>query len=211
MMRTSLWKGMAMVNYRTVEVREEWQAVSWPVSWSAVWVGALAAIAVGLIIGLAGVALGAYKFGEEARIVSWHKFQLAALAWSVAGAFFSFVVGGWVAGKICGAQRSETAILHGAIAWLITIPLMLVFASLGVAGHLGVWYQGLHGTPFWVTPPVVTADPAVATAARNAALGAMTALLVGLVGSVVGGWMASGEPMTFTYYRTRSAVGAPSR
>ena len=39
--------------------------------------------------------------------------------------------------------------------------------------------------------------------ARNSALGALTALLLGLVGSVVGGWMASGEPMTLTYYRTR--------
>jgi hypothetical protein len=32
---------------------------------------------------------------------------------------------------------------------------------------------------------------------------AVTALLLGLVGGVIGGWMASGEPMTFTYYRTR--------
>lgn len=38
---------------------------------------------------------------------------------------------------------------------------------------------------------------------RNSALGAVTALLLGLVGSVLGGWMGSGEPMTLTYYRTR--------
>ena len=31
---------------------------------------------------------------------------------------------------------------------------------------------------------------------RNGALGALTALLVSLMGSVIGGWMASGEPMT---------------
>jgi hypothetical protein len=202
---------IAMANRRMVEVREEWRTASWPVSWSAIWVGALTAIAVGLIIGLGGVAVGAYKFGEEARIVSWHKFQLATLVWSVAGAFFSFVVGGWVAGKIRGSQTAETAILHGAVAWLVTIPMMLVFASLGAAGHLGIWYEGLHGTPFGVTAPAVTTDPLVATVARNAALGAMTALLVGLIGSVIGGWMASGEPMTLTYYRTRSAVSAPSR
>jgi hypothetical protein len=40
-------------------------------------------------------------------------------------------------------------------------------------------------------------------AIRNSALGAITALLLGLVGSVAGGWMASGEPMNFTHYRTR--------
>jgi hypothetical protein len=40
-------------------------------------------------------------------------------------------------------------------------------------------------------------------ATRNSALGAVTALLLGLLGAVLGGWMASGEPMSFTYYRTR--------
>ena len=29
----------------------------------------------------------------------------------------------------------------------------------------------------------------------------MTSLLIGLVGSVLGGWMASGEPMSLTYRR----------
>jgi len=32
---------------------------------------------------------------------------------------------------------------------------------------------------------------------------AETALFIGLIGSVIGGWMAAGEPMTFTHYRTR--------
>ena len=30
----------------------------------------------------------------------------------------------------------------------------------------------------------------------------------GLIGSVLGGWMASGEPMTFTHHRTRDRVAA---
>ncbi len=59
--------------------------------------------------------------------------------------------------------------------------------------------------PAWA-PPVVSLDPQAAIIARNSALGALTALLLGLVGSVIGGWIAPGEPMTFTYHRTR-AVG----
>ncbi len=39
---------------------------------------------------------------------------------------------------------------------------------------------------------------------RNVALGAVTALLLGLMGSVVGGWMASGEPMTFDHHHNRT-------
>ena len=35
----------------------------------------------------------------------------------------------------------------------------------------------------------------------------VSALLLGLVGSVIGGWMASGEPMTLTHYRHRTTNG----
>ncbi|PYM69802.1 MAG: hypothetical protein DME10_22430 [Candidatus Rokuibacteriota bacterium] len=171
-------------------------------SWSAIWVGGLAALATGLIFGLGGTALGAYS---ETRIVNWHKFQMWALVFSICSAFFAYVIGGWTAGKILGARRAEHAVLHGAIAWLVTIPILLVLASLGAASYFGVWYGGLAGTPAWVSP-VVAVDPQAAIIARNGALGALTALLIGLAGSVIGGWMASGEPMTFTYYRARAAL-----
>jgi len=39
---------------------------------------------------------------------------------------------------------------------------------------------------------------------RNTAIGAATALLLGLMGAVLGGWMASGEPMNFTHHRNRN-------
>jgi hypothetical protein len=35
--------------------------------------------------------------------------------------------------------------------------------------------------------------------------------LLGLIGSAVGGWMASGESMTITYYRTRAALAGGSK
>jgi len=193
-----------MVESRSTVV-QRWEAAPWLVNWSAVWVGALAMLTVGLIFGLMGIALGAY---QEARIVSWHKFQMWALVLSVYGAFFSSVVGGWTAGKILGDRLAERTMLHAAIAWVLTVPMLLVLASLGAAGYFGVWYHGLAGTPVWVTPTVVADPQAAAIMARNGALGAVTALLLGLVGSVVGGWMASGEPMTFTYHRTRAAFVA---
>src|SRR2546425_8716206 len=190
-----------MAERRTTVTNQQWEAVVWPVSWSAIWVGGVAALATGLIFGLAGTALGAYS---ETRIVSWHKFQMGALVFSICGAFFAYAIGGWAAGKILGARRAEYAVLHGAIAWLITIPALLVLASLGAAGYFGAWYGGLAGAPAWA-PPIVAVDPQAAIIARNGALGALTALLVGLAGGVIGGWMASGEPMTLTYYQTRVA------
>ena len=41
---------------------------------------------------------------------------------------------------------------------------------------------------------------------RNTAVATVVALLIGLIGSVIGGWMGSGEPMTLTYYRSREIV-----
>ena len=174
----------------------------WPLSWSAVWTGALAAIALILIFGLVGIAVGAHRVGQP--FGAWHDMSLLALAWSVFRAFISFAVGGWAAAKVAGLRRSEAAMLHGSIAWLVAVPILLALASLGATAYFGTWYGGLAGTPAWATPAAAAVqDPNAALAARNAALAAVTALLLGLVGGVIGGWMGSGEPMTFTHYRTR--------
>lgn len=169
----------------------------WPVSWSALWVGALAALATGLLIGLIGTAVGAHQM-KEGRIVTTGGLRLLTIVFSVAGAFFSAVVGGWVAARIAGIRRADTAMLHGAIVWLLGVPIVLLLAGLGVTGYFGSWYAGF-------LPAARTA--ADAAAMRNAALGGATALLIGLVGGVIGGWMASGEPMTITAHRLGGLEG----
>ena len=182
---------------------------AWPVYWSAIWVGALSAVAVGLIIGLIGTAIGAHQVGK--KLVHLHDLGFWGLVFSVAGAFFSFVVGGWVASSIAGLRRAEDAALHGTITWLVALPMVLVLAALGAAGFFGSWYNGLAGSPVWATSSAVTANPDAAMAARNSAIGAVTALLIGLVGSLIGGWMASGEPMSLTYRRMKPEVSERPR
>lgn len=177
---------------------------AWPVYWTAIWAGALSALAVGLIFGLIGTAIGAHQVGK--KIVNLHDLSFWGLVFSVAGAFFSFVVGGWVASSIAGLRRSEDAALHGALAWLVAQPMFLVLGALGAASFFGTWYAGLAGTPVWATSTNVTADPNAAMVARNSAIGVVTAMLIGLVGSVIGGWWASGEPMSLTYRRTKQEV-----
>ncbi len=182
----------------------EW--IRWPIAWSAIWVGALTALAVGLIIGLLGFALGA---NEVADSVDWKKLRLITAIFSIGGAFFAFVAGGWAAARIAGIRRSEPAILHGAIVWLVTLPLLLALAAVGIAGHWGGWYGGLAS----MSPlnPAAAPDPNLAEATRNNALATAVALLLGLIGSVIGGWMASGEPMTLTHYRKRERLAREGR
>jgi hypothetical protein len=175
----------------------------WPLAWSAVWVGTLSAVALALIFGLVAIAVGAHRVGQP--FGTWREVGFLALIFSVFGSFLAFVLGGWVAAKVAGVRRSETAMLHGAIVWLVAVPILMVLASMGAVSYLGGWYGGLAGLPpAAAAQAYATAqDPAAGLAARNAALAAVTALLLGLMGGVVGGWMGSGEPMTFTHYRTR--------
>jgi hypothetical protein len=192
---------------------DSWKA--WPVYWSAVWVGALAALATALVIGLIGTAVGAHVVNADPW-VELTKVGFWALVFSVVAAFFAFVVGGWVAGKIAGIRRSETAMLHGAIVWLVAVPLLLAGLYMGAGSSYGGWYGGLTGRPTWAVVqemngrPTMTAEQKenAAKVARNTATGAVTALLLGLIGGVLGGWLASGEPMSVTYYRRRHLAGS---
>jgi hypothetical protein len=124
--------------------------------------------------------------------------RITSLIFSVGGAFFAFVLGGWVAARIAGFRRAEPAMLHGSLTWLLNIPMMLALGAFGAARFFGGWYGG-----FVLAPSPATVDAATAAAMRNSALGVLLALLIGLIGSVIGGWMASGEPMSLTYYRRR--------
>ncbi len=193
-----------------------------PVAWSAVFIGALAALAFAILAGLISIAIGASQLshGNAAR-----PFGFWSMAYTVAAAFFAFVVGGWVAGKMSGDRRSETTSLYGAIAWLLCLPALLVLLILGLGPSLGAWYGGLAGlsarTGLVATSEAGSAGESTGSTragassvvaptararteardSRNAALGGLTALVLGLAGSVLGGWMASGEPMSLRYRR----------
>lgn len=164
----------------------------WPVNWTAVWVGALAALAAALVFSLIETAAGAQAMKN---VVSWKTISIASIAATICAAFFAFVIGGWVAGKIAGPRHAEPAILHAAIAWLVALPLLFAASTAGAGG---------------IFSPLVAVTVAP-DAIRNTALAALMSLFVGLIGSVIGGWMASGEPMTLTHYRTRQPMYAPRR
>jgi len=212
---------------------EKW--IVWPVNWSAVWVGALASLAAVAVFGLIGTALGMHLVGPEHRVVDLWKVSMLTFVFSVFSSFLAFVIGGWVTGKIAGILRSDTAMLHGAISWLVCVPMLVIVCALGAGSYLGGWYSGLGGHPSWAAPattPFEKPEALMSTATdsersqytaamadyqakmkqwkeetpratRNAAIGALSALLMGLIGGTIGGWWASGEPMTFTHYRTR--------
>jgi hypothetical protein len=175
---------------------------AWPVNWTAVIVGALAAIVAAVLFGIIGTAIGAHKTGIEGRITSWSGVGFASLAFAVISSFFAFVIGGWIAGRISGIRRAEDATLQGALAWLVAVFVMVALAAMSGAVFNG-WYASIAPTPAVPAVPGQPADPNLAIALRNGALATAAALLIGLMGSVIGGWIASGEPMTVGRYRVR--------
>jgi len=215
---------------------ERWMHIH--VNWTAAWTGALAAFCAVVVFGLIGIAVGAHTVGAEHRVVDFSRVGLWTLVFSVCTAFFAFAIGGWICGKVAGILHAEPAMLHGAVSWLVCIPLLMGAAAIGAGGSYGGWYGGVTGNPSWAAPgsapfarpeplpPNATAEEltqyraqqarytenlqqwneATPRAIRNSALGAVTALLLGLMGSVIGGWMASGEPMNFAHYRTRKPI-----
>lgn len=172
----------------------------WPVDWSASFAGALSALAAAFVFGLIGVIIGT---SAPASFTSWHEVSIVDLVFIVAATFFAFAIGGWVAGKIAGYRFAEPGILHGAIAWTLTMaPLSVGLASGGGFGH-----GFLAASPLVAAATSATTGPEVI---RNTALAALIGVLVALVGAVIGGWLASGEPMNFTHHRTRTyRYGSP--
>jgi bacteriorhodopsin len=189
-------------DYELYSRPETW--VAWSVNWSAVWVGALASLVAAMILGLLGTAAGATSLEKFSSFTTISRIDVAMV---ICAAFFSFVIGGWVAAKITGARHAERTILHAAIAWLVATPLLVVMLVAGAGNAFGGWYGGLVASPIGAA----VAQPATPDVVRNTALAALTSLLVGLVGSVIGGWIGSGEPMTFTHHHKRNAYLASQK
>lgn len=183
-----------------------WDAswTGWHLSWGSVFVGALAGLVAAVLFSLIAVAVGAHKAVDD-RVLKWADVGPTTIIFSVLGAFFASVIAAWVAARMSGARRAEPAILHGVAAWLVSMGIVLLFAALSGANTLGGGYLGGLTPPGAPAPNAGPVDPNTAAAIRNAAVGSILGMLIGLMGAVVGGWFASGEPMNLNYYRTRES------
>jgi hypothetical protein len=192
---------------RTVAREDAWTA--WPVYWTPVIVGALASVVAVVLFGVIGTAVGSWKAGNEGRVTDFSGIGRVAVAYAVFASFLAFVIGGWIAARIAGITRAEPAILHAAIAFLVATVALLAMASFGGAVFNG-WYAGLAPSPAVPSQAGQPVDPNAAKAAAAGATAAAVAILLGLAGSVVGGWMGSGERMDFSFYnRERARMGRP--
>ncbi len=173
----------------------------WHLDWGAVWVGALTMLIAAVLFSFIATAVGAQK-AVDARVLKWAEVPLVTLIFSVFGAFLASAIGAWVAGRMSGARLAEPAILHGVAAWLVVMAIVITLAALAGAHTFAGGYLGNMTPPGAPAPTGAPVDPNAALAIRNAAVGSILGILIGLMGAVVGAWIASGERLdSLAHYR----------
>ena len=173
----------------------------WHLDWGAVWIGALAMLVAAVLFSFIATAVGAQK-AVDARVLKWAEIPILTIVVSVFGAFLASAIGAWVAARMSGARLAEPAILHGAAAWLVLMAIVITLAALAGAHSLAGGYLGNLTPPGAPLPTGAPVDPNAAIAIRNAAVGSILGILIGLMGAVVGAWIASGERLdSLAHYR----------
>jgi len=173
----------------------------WHLDWGAVWVGAFTMLVAAVLFSFIATAVGAQK-AVDARVLKWADVGFVTIVFSVLGAFLASAAGAWVAARMSGARLAEPAILHGVAAWLLLMTIVITLAALAGAHSLAGGYLGNMTPPGAPAPAGTAVDPNAAIAIRNAAVGSVLGILIGLMGSVVGAWIASGEPLgSLAHYR----------
>src|SRR5581483_1894450 len=106
----------------------------------------------------------------------------------------------------------ETAILHGAIVWLVALPVLLILGTIGAGHLLGYFATGLVGPANWLPPAAgnVAVDPVGARAASNVSVSAAFAMIMGLLGGLLGGWLGSVSEEPAALRRLRPEGGRPA-
>lgn len=177
---------------RPVEARREvLTADGWQVRWTAVWLGALVTLLVMAILGLAASAIG--NADAAAHLTTWSAYSRSALIYSIFTALIAGFLGGFLAVKVTHARHFEPGLLHGALVWLVVFPALLVLGAIGAGHFFGNFAMGIVGAPAWMPADVNSAavNPVTASAVRDVDISAMFAILMGLAGAMLGGWLAS--------------------
>lgn len=106
------------------------------VSWGAVLAGVVAALVTQLIINMLGIGIGVATLdpgtGDNPAAST---FSVAAAIWWTLSGIIASLVGGYMAGRLCGRPKESTAGWHGLTAWAMTT-LVIFYLLTSTAGSL---------------------------------------------------------------------------
>ncbi|MCA1588624.1 MAG: hypothetical protein LC744_08250 [Chloroflexi bacterium] len=102
-------------------------------------------------------------------------------------ALIAFFVGGYVAGRMSGANDHESGALNGFLVWALALVLILILAAFGAGAAFGTLAQS-----FGPVVPGAEVDPATAAdTAQAAAWIAFISLALAATAATLGGWLGA--------------------
>ncbi len=113
------------------------------VSWGAVIAGAIVAIAVGALLSVLGIAVGATTIDTlERSTPDASTLGLAGGIWATFASLLAMGIGGYVAARLSGTSSNEDGILHGLTVWALALLLGTAIAASSLASIASVAVRG---------------------------------------------------------------------
>lgn len=138
------------------------------VSWGAVIAGAIVAIAVGTLLSVLGVAIGATNIDTlERSTPDAGTFGLASGIWATFASLLAMGIGGYVAARLSGTNSNQDGILHGLTVWALALILGAAVAASSLTSIASIAVRGAGAAVGGVATGIGAAGGGAATAATQ--------------------------------------------
>lgn len=118
------------------------------VSWGAILAGVAAALVTQLLLNMLGLGVGASSLDamNTGDNPSASGFSISAGVWWTLSGIIASLIGGVVAGRLCGTSDGNTAHWHGFVSWAVTTLLIFYLLTSVVGGIIGGTFSALGST-----------------------------------------------------------------
>ena len=98
------------------------------ISWASIFAGALAVLAISLLLSLLGVALGFSMLDPESATDITNGSGIAVTIWTIISLLVSLAIGGFVAGRLAGVD----GYIHGFLMWSLALIMGVIFSVMTI-------------------------------------------------------------------------------
>lgn len=150
------------------------------VSWGAILAGVAASLVTQLLLNVLGVGIGlsSVDVDQTAGNPTASGFSITAGIWFVVCGILASLLGGVVAGRLCGTSDDDTARWHGLLSWCTATLVLFYLLTTAVGGLVGGALSALGGTVGGAGQAAASAVSGVAQNADGDALAAQVRRLV---------------------------------
>lgn len=107
------------------------------VFWGAILAGAIAVIAIELLLNLLGAGVGAATVNPQQGQLPGQGLALGAVIWFALSCIISLFVGGWIAGRLADSPSKRDGALYGFVTWAVASLVLVFMLSTAIGGVLG--------------------------------------------------------------------------